>query len=275
MELRAYWAIIKRRIWIIAPIILIVLLYTTYQYYHLYKTPGALKAYQSAITLRIGLQATPHSTDQNYANYLTISETLADEIVTAPVLNSKEFASEVSQQIQADTAQINQHYPNADLGNWQDSSAIGAAISTTRTHNLVTVTVTWSTPAGAWAIANAIGEVSTNHLGKYLDYEVRSASSTTGNDTHPLVSAQVLNSASDAALVSGSAANKVPLLLALLLVGCIVAIALAFLVEYLDDRIRSKEEAEQLLQLPCYGEIPLLPVDTKSNAKQIPHVPST
>src|SRR5262249_42125329 len=88
VELRAYWAIIKRRFWIIAPIILVVAFYSAYQYYHLYKTPGSLKAYQSSVTIRVGLQANQHNTDQNYADYLSVSETLADTIVTSPVINS-------------------------------------------------------------------------------------------------------------------------------------------------------------------------------------------
>jgi capsular polysaccharide biosynthesis protein len=127
------------------------------------------------------------------------------------------------------------------------------------------VTVNWSSPAGAWAIAHAVGEVSAAHLGTYLDYEIRPTPSDASAITaHPLVSAQVVGTASEAALVAGPAANKPALLLALLLVACIIAIALAFLVEYLDDHIRSKEEAELLLQLPCFGEIPAAPPPGKN-----------
>ena len=272
MELHAYWAIIKRRFWVIIPIILVVTLYAAYQYYHLYKTPGMLKEYQSAITLRVGLQADPHNSDKNYADYLSVSETLADTIVSAPVINSQAFATEVSQQVQSDMDQITQRYgPQPDLGNWQDPATISAAVSTARVHNLVTVTVNWSTPAGAWAIAHAIGEVSAAHLGTYLDYEIRTTpTSISANPAHPVVSAQVIGPPSDPALVAGPAANKPGLLLALLLVACIIAIALAFFVEYLDDRIRSKEEVEQLLQLPCFGEIPSAPTHGKHAPPSVP-----
>jgi hypothetical protein len=250
----------------------VVALYVAYQYYHLHETPGALKAYQSSITMRIGLQAAPHNTDQNYADYLSVSETLADVIVTAPVINSQAFSTEVSHQIQSDMDLIAQRYgSNPDLGDWQNPAAISTALSTSRVHNLVTVTVNWSTPAGAWAIAHAIGEVSTTHLGTYLDYEVRSTASSSVNATiHPIVSAQVISDASDVALVAGPSANKPALLLALLLVACIVALALAFLVEYLDDRIRSKDEVEQLLQLPCFGEIPPAPIPGKNTPHSLP-----
>jgi capsular polysaccharide biosynthesis protein len=40
------------------------------------------------------------------------------------------------------------------------------------------------------------------------------------------------------------------------LIGLIVGIGLAFLLDYLDTSVRSREEAEALLQLPILGEIP-------------------
>jgi capsular polysaccharide biosynthesis protein len=268
VELRVYWAILKRRFWIIGPIVLVTMLYVVYQYYFLYKAPGALNAYQSTTTLRIGLKATPQSSDQDYANYLTVSSTFADIIVTTLVMNSPQFATEVSRQIQSDMDKIRLRYKGQpDLGEWQNAGTIGSAISTSRTHNLIMVNVVWSTPAGAWAIANAIGAVSTTYMGTYLDYEIRSASANTqhGND-HPLVSAEVVSHASAPVVVAGPAAHRLALLLVLLLVACIIAIALAFLVEYLDDRIRSREEAEQLLQIPCFGEIPRAPAVHKEKS---------
>jgi len=42
-------------------------------------------------------------------------------------------------------------------------------------------------------------------------------------------------------------------------VALIVGIALAFLADYLDDRIHGKDEAQQLLRLPVYGEVPRAP----------------
>src|SRR5438067_6692840 len=101
MELRAYWTIIWRRIWIVALIVGVVALYVGYQYYHLRKTPGALKAYSSAITIQVGLQSTTKG-DPNNANYVTVSEALADTLTTGPILASREFDQEVSAQIGQD-----------------------------------------------------------------------------------------------------------------------------------------------------------------------------
>lgn len=258
VELRHYGAVLLRRLWIIVLVVGVVLLYAGYQYYTLSKTPGALTAYQSNISLQVGLQANVHSSDQFYADYQSVAEAQADELVTGPVLTSPEFTAQVLRQIQADTDQITQLYgPNADLGNLNNPAAISSALTASRSHTLVTLSITWSTEAGAWAIANAIGEVCTNQLSNYLDYEIRAATpSSTAATTQPQIGVKVISAASQPARVAGSAEHKVSMLFILLLVALIIGMALAALIEYLDDRIFGPREAMQLLQLPIYGEIP-------------------
>jgi hypothetical protein len=258
VELRAYWNIIWRRAWVVLLVVSVMALYVGYQYYHLRKTPGALTAFRSDVTIQIGLGASPNGAADN----VTVSEALADAMVTSPILSSKEFDTEVSHQIALDMPQIVQHYGNnPDLGDWQNIGAIGGALSSVHAHSLVTVSATWSTKAGAWAIANAVGEVSASNICTYLGYVVpkETSCSTTTDTTLPVVTSRVISSATDPATVPGSSVSKQTLLVILLLVAFIVGIALAFLVEYLDDRIQSKEDAQQLLQLPVYGEVPRAP----------------
>ncbi len=262
MELRAYWTIIWRRIWLVALILGVVLLYIGYQYYYLHKTPGALVAYQSNITFQIGLQATTLGIDPSYADNVIVSEALADTLVTGPILTSNEFDTQVSHQIGLDVPQIVQRYgPNPDLGDWHNTDAIGSALNATHIHSLVTVNVTWPTSIGAWAIANAIGEVSTTSIGTYLDYVITkdASHSSTSGIMQPAVSARIIGNATDAVPVPGTSSSKLLTFAILFLVALIIAIALAFLADYLDDRIRSKEEAQLLLQLPIYGQIPRAP----------------
>lgn len=270
VELRAYWAIIRRRIWIVALVFGIIALFAAFQYYTLQKTPGALRAYHSEVTLRVGLQAVSTSNSQIYSDYVTTSEVLADELTTGPILTSKEFTNQLAQQIQTDMPQIQQRFgTNANLGDWQNTGALGNAFSASRIHNVVTLSVTWSTSAGAWAVANAAGEVMTAHVDEYLDYIVNTAA-TQRSTTHPPVAAQVISQAAQPSGMPGYAGNRPVLLLMLLLVALIIGIALAFLIEYLDDRIRSQDELVQLLQLPSYGAIPRAPSLSKSGAHQPP-----
>jgi capsular polysaccharide biosynthesis protein len=160
---------------------------------------------------------------------------------------------------------ITQHYgAHPDLGDWQNPGTIAGAISTSRIHNQVTVSVNWPTPAGAWAIANALGEVTTAHISSYLNYGLINTSAYTSGPSsksvlQPVVSAKIISTASPASIVPGPAANRPLLLLVLVLVAFILGIALAFLIDYLDDRFRSQEDVEQFLQLPVYGQIPRVP----------------
>lgn len=258
MELRAYWKIIWRRIWLVALVVGVVALYVGYQYYHLRKTPGALTAYRSDVTIQIGLQSSPSGVSDNVG----ASDSLADALVTGPILSSKEFDTAVSQQIAADMPQIEQRYGhNPNLGAWQNAGAIGGALSTERAHSLVTISATWTTPVGAWAIADAVGRVSTASICNYLGYVVAKDTpcSTTTGSIQPVVSARIISEATDAATVAGSSVNKQTILIVLLLMALIVGIALAFLADYLDDRIHGKDDAQQLLRLPVYGEVPRAP----------------
>ncbi|GAC1380732.1 MAG: hypothetical protein NVSMB33_06950 [Ktedonobacteraceae bacterium] len=261
MELRAYWAIIWRRIWLVALVVAVVGLYVGYQYYRLYKTPGALRGYRSDITIQIGLKTSPGGSDTSYADSVIATETMADAIVTSSLLSSKRFDTQVSQQVGKDVSQ--QSYgASPDLGDWQNADAIGSALTSVHTHNFVTVSVTWSTPSGAKAIANAVGEVSASSLCTYLSYVVAkdSTCSPTDTSTQPVVAAQVVNEATDAVSAPGTASNKLTLFFILAL---LVGIALTFLADYFDDRIRGKDDATLLLQLPVLGEVPRAPATGK------------
>jgi capsular polysaccharide biosynthesis protein len=266
VELRSYAKILWRYVWLIALIVGVVALYSGYQYYKLRKTAGALTGYNSAISLQIGLTASSKG-DPNLADNVTISESLADTLAVGPILSSREFCNDISHQIALDMNQIQQRYPNAELGNWQDPAAIAGALSATRVHSLVTISVNWSTAAGAWAISNAIGEVATSRIGQYLDYVVATDythTSTAGASTQPEVSARIISAASTPGQVPGSAASKLTLLILLVLIALAVGIALAFLLDYLDDRIRNKEEIVDLFHLPVYGEVPRAPSPGRS-----------
>ena len=258
MELKTYWTILWRRIWLVALVVIVVALYAGYQYYHLRKIPGALKAYSSSITLQIGLGATTNSNTNNASDNIAVSQALADSLANGPILSSHEFDTDVSNQIGQDMSEIDQRFGNnPDLGDWQNAGAIGGALGTVRVDTLVTITATWTSAPGAWAIANAVGEVSAAKLGSYL----------AGDSVLPPASARVVSNATDPATVPGASANKVTLLVLLVLVALIIGIALAFLLDYLDDRVRTKDEVAHLLELPIYAEVPRAPIPGRTVVK--------
>ncbi len=78
MELRSYWAIIWRRIWIVALVVGVVALYVAYEANHLRTTPGALKGYKSEVTMRFGFQSAGGGSNQNINDDVTASESIAD-----------------------------------------------------------------------------------------------------------------------------------------------------------------------------------------------------
>jgi len=272
VELRAYWSIILRRIWVIALVVIIVALYSGYQYYKIRKTPGALHAYQSSVTLLIGLQS-PTKITGSYSDYIATSDELADEFTTGPTVTSSKFAQQVYNQVNTDMPQIEQKFgAHPDLGDLANPGvAVGAikgSLTASRSHSLVTINASWNTPAGVLAITHAIGEVVVAHINDYIDYVVsaNATSTTVAALNRPTVAAEIILSAADPATIAGSQASKPTLLLTLVLVALLIGIALAFLIEYLDDRIRKTDDAVQLLQLPIYGEVPHAP--SPGNAKQ-------
>lgn len=260
MELRTYGQILWRRIWIVALVVTVAGIYVAYQYYQSHKVEAATKTYHTTVSIHIGLQSTIHA--QSYSDYVTTSGTLADEFATGPTLTSDTFATQVIKQVQNDMDIIKQRYgENPPLDNWKDTSTITKALKATRSHSIVTISVDWNTEAGAWAIAHAVGEVCETNMLTYLNYQVNTSNTqASANPGYLTVGANVINQpAKPIEADNGSLALRKTQLLAILLVGLIVGIALAFLVEYLDDRIRRSEEVVQLLQLPIYGEIPQAP----------------
>lgn len=275
MELLTYWKVIWRRLWLIVLIVGVVALYVGYEYYHLHKTPGALTAYSSNVTIQVGLQPIDPQVLSS-ADMVTVSESLADALTTGPILSSSTFDTQVNQQIQADMSQITQKYgANPNLGGI-NAGAIGGAISAQRAHSLVTITTNWSTTPGAWAISNAVGEVLSTNICTYLNYDIPQGSScsATNNAGQPLVTAKLVSAASDPAQIPGPSASKATQYIIMLLVALIVAIALAFLLDYFDDRIRSKDDAAQLLQLPVFGTVPRPPTPGSTRNRRDSFSPS-
>jgi capsular polysaccharide biosynthesis protein len=105
-----------------------------------------------------------------------------------------------------------------------------------------------------------VGEVTTRQIGNFLDYVIPSnATPSTTSISSSDMSARIISGVSEPVTVPGPSSSKVTLYIALVLASIVLGLALAFLLEYLDDRIREKQQAAALLGLPVLAEVPRAP----------------
>jgi capsular polysaccharide biosynthesis protein len=229
VELRQYWNIIRRRWWLPVACGLVALIAAT--------AVGVRGAAAFKTDMRIAVSTVPtpdpNATlyyDPTYYSNLD-SEYLADDM--SEFMTSRAFASEVSRELS--TAK------QYDV----DINTVVNATRTKKTHRFIDVTITTSTFEDGDAIANSISRILSDkaRLAQYLQ-------ALTAYDTQmTVVTPPVTHRAnSPLGLVSEIALRT--------LIGVIVGIGLAFLLDYLDPTVRSRDEAVELLDLPILGEIP-------------------
>jgi len=230
MELREYWSIIRRRWWLPAAVTLVALIAAT-----AVGVRGAA-AYKTDMRIAISTIPTPDPNatlyyDPTYYSNLD-SEYLADDM--SEFMTSRGFADEVTRELATAKQQ-------AEV----DVATIMSATRTKKTHRFIDVTITTSTFDEGQTIAGSISRILNDpaHLAQYLQ------ALTAYNTKMTVVTPPVTHRANTVlGLVSEIGLRTV--------IGLIVGIGLAFLVDYVDPSLRSRQEAETLLQLPVLGEIP-------------------
>ena len=229
MELREYWSIIRRHWWLPMAVTLVALVAST-----AVGVRGAA-AYKTDMRIAISTIPTPDPNatlyyDPTYYSNLD-SEYLADDM--SEFMTSRAFADEVTRELA--TAK----QPEEDV------ASIMSATRTKKTHRFIDVTVTTSTFEDGQVIAGSISRILSdpNHLAIYLK------ALTAYNTLMSVVTPPVTHRA-----------NSIPGLISEIglrtIIGLIVGIGAAFLVDYVDPSLRSRQEAETLLRLPVLGEIP-------------------
>jgi len=193
----------------------------------IYQLTGPV-AYQATLRLAVGTEPIPTAVeyyDPNYYSWLS-SEYLADDL--SELLKSQAVAQDVS----------------AALGYRVDPALIADVTRTKKTHRMLDVTITAPTAEEALAIAQAYEKVINTRLPDYFpQLRVQRASVSILN--HPTVSRSL-----SLPLTAG-------MILLRALVGFVLGVGLAFLVDYLDQSVRDRAEAERLTGLPVLAEIPL------------------
>jgi capsular polysaccharide biosynthesis protein len=217
MELRRYWEIIRRRWWLIAIMLGVVLVVSVLTY----REPEPV--YVAAMRFAIGIEGEEPvnvASGEGRSDAWLASEYLADDL--SEVLKGGEFAARISERT--------------------GLTVPTGTIFATREHRIMTVTITWSDRDQVQTIAEAVGAAIEDGGAEYFPQLAG-------------VEAQaVLIDGPGIGQAGRSLRQKLDLPIRLL-VALVAGVALAFLWEALDDTVRDREDLE-LLGTPVLGEIP-------------------
>ncbi|MGC9358827.1 MAG: YveK family protein [Anaerolineae bacterium] len=221
MDLRQYWAVFRRRVWIV------VLLVTATGLSYAIAPPPRTSGYVASMRFVVGVL--PEESDGSFYTYdryytwLT-AEYLVDDL--SEVVKSRAFASDV-----------------AELsGIAVPTGAIQGATSAGKLHRILSVSVTWHDAQELEAIADAVVETLTQRAGTYLAQ---------------LGTEQTLVHAIDPPVVAPlqpSLRERLDLVLRLGL-ALVVGVIAIFGLHALDRSVRTREEVEAL-GVPVLAQIP-------------------
>jgi len=214
MELRQYWQIIRRRLWIVAVLFVVVLVSSILTH----RAPST--AYQSNMRFMIGLEPEAKSGDyytyDKYYTWLT-AEYLIDD--AAELVRSGAFAQAVSSHL-------------AGTGINVPAGAIHGSTQAGQLHRVLTVSVFWGDAEQLADIANAVVAVLPGEISRHFA-QVGTSS----------VYASLIDPPASFA-IGASLKQKLDLPLRLLL-ALVAGVVLTFLLDYLDETVHSKRELEQ------------------------------
>ena len=228
MELKEYLAILLRRWYFVVVVPLLVLAGVIYQASQTTTTYTA--------TLRMAVARTPDAPapeedffryDQYYA-YLA-SEYLIDDLVE--VVRGNVFAADVSRMLMASE------------GIEVSPGEIQGSLASERINRILTIRITSGDPNRAVVIAQAAAATLEEKAGNYFNFP-------NASDIVSVTPVQLPENAS-------ANSQRQQLILALqVIIGLFAGVLIAFLVDYLDDTLRSPETASAALGLPVVGTIP-------------------
>jgi capsular polysaccharide biosynthesis protein len=230
MELREYWGIIRRRWWLPVALTVIALVAST-----VVGVRGAT-AFKTDMRLAVSTIPTPDPGsvlyyDPTYYSNLD-SEYLADDM--SEFMTSRAFADEVHRELASSSTPTD-----------VDIETIMTATRTKKTHRFIDITITTPTFEEGSAIADSISRILSdpNHVAQYL------TALTAYHTQMEVVTPPVTHRANSVVGLISEIGLRA-------LIGLLAGVGLAFLIDYVDPSVRTREEAERLLSMPVLGEIP-------------------
>ena len=221
MELRLYWQIVKKRLWLVAALVgLFALSYAIWGT----RPPTT---YSAAMRFTVGLK--PELSDGTYYTYdryyaWRTAEYLLDDL--AEVIKSAAFAQDVAQL-------SGLHIP---------PGTIQGATSAGKLHRILTVIISWPDPDELGRISEASVHILQNQSDRYFS-QLATDSAVVALIDPPAIGP-----------VDLSLRQRLDLPLRLLL-ALLTGIALTFVLDYLDDTVRHSADLADT-QLPILAEIP-------------------
>jgi capsular polysaccharide biosynthesis protein len=224
MELREYWRIVRRRWWMLAGLVLLVLAVSLV--FRSHPTP----MYQATMRFTIGVSPESDSErltiDPLYSAYLA-SEYIADDFTE--IVKSESFAGDVSVRL-------------AGQGIAISAGVIQGFTVSEKQHRILSMQITWPHEAQLRSIAQAATETLEQDNAKYFKQLGSEGAEVFVIDPPRIVPLGV----------GLKDRLEIPIRLALALLA---GVGLAFLLHYLDDTLRDPDEAEAL-GLSVLGRIP-------------------
>ncbi len=224
MELRQYWHIVWKRIWI--PVLLLGVVLVVSLALHRPSPPS----FQASARMLVDVPPLEAVEGMGFDPRLTApqaTEYLVDDF--SLFVSSQTVAQAVSQRLAGQGIQV-------------PPGIIQSSTASEKVHRVITVRATWSDPDGALAIVKAAVEVLRQESPAYfgrLGLEEPQVALFDGPDVSP---------------IPPSLTQRLDLPVRLLL-ALVAGVALCFLLDYLDDSIRGREELEGL-GIPVLAEIP-------------------
>lgn len=180
--------------------------------------------------MRMAVSVVPEPRREGYYGYdnyypWLASEYLADDL--SELVRSQAFAEDVS----------------SELGFRIDPATLASVARTKKTHRMLDLSICGSEGPSTMAIAEAYERVLNTRLGDYMGMLQAN------NGFVRIINRPALGRAAGSVSLVGEIALRTA-------IGGLLAVGLAFLLEYLDDRLRTRREVEDLLHWTVLGEIP-------------------
>lgn len=224
MELRVYWRVLKRRwwVWVLLPLLVLAISLLTAR--------PAPTAYTASMAFTVGIKPEPKTgayyTYDRYYTWLT-AEYFVDDL--AEVIRRSAFSNAVSAELARRGVQVS-------------GLAIGAATQTGKLHRILNVSVTWHDSEQIRVIADAITTVLQEQSAAFFGFlQAEDAVVHRIDGPHFGVAGRSLRERLDLPLR--------------LVIALLAGVAIAFLWDYLDDAVRSREELARM-GLEVLAEIP-------------------